>query len=384
MANFLINFYNQTGAGPKNISLNFIQQSFVDTENKYYIIIPDIEEYNSLTSSGNVVLLKNKYYSSLIKKLFFRIKLDLFLIPNYVFKYNINSFLSFGNYLISPVQVYKVVLLHHPYLIDNNLLKKLVLQDKIIEKLKRVIFYFTIKNSDLIVVQSSYMKNMLNTVWNKNNMINNIEIIPNPISKNFSQIIDSNFISELIKQRTDKLSKNTTMKILYVSRFYPHKNHIFILSLARLAKSQKLNFEFYITVNPTLEGVTDLLETIRKEELNIINIGEINQNLLEKYYLDSDAFIFPSKAETFGNPLIEALRYCLPIIVPKLEYTEAILSEVGIYYEMDNTYDCLNQIKSIYEDELLYKQKSLQSINQFEAFPNAYEWQKLYIQLLAK
>lgn len=378
MKNFLINFYNQTGAGPKNISLNFIEEALLDKKNKFYIIIPDIEEYHLLKSTNSVTFLKQVHYLSIFKKIIFRLKLDFILIPKYVLKYNIISMLSFGNYLISPIKIYKIVLLHHPYLVDNDLLNKLPVYSKLLEKLKRIIFYFTIKNSNLIIVQSSYIETAYNKVWSNNNT----KTIYNPISRNFKNDMDITFLNNLIKNRVDKIRKYNLIKILYVSRYYPHKNHMFIIDLARLIKEENLSFQIYITLNYNIDGSKKILDIIRNEELNIVNIGELPQIHLEKHYKECDVFLFPSKSETFGNPLIEAMCYGLPIVVPTFPYAKAVVSEAGLYY--DNLDSCIDKLKILYKDEKIYTNQSILSINKFKSYPTVEEWYTQYINILEK
>ena len=166
MDKILVNFYNQTSAGPKNIALNFIAEALKYSGlkcQKIFIIIPDSEEYAYMSSTNRVEFLKIKTRKYFLSKAIFRFYLDLIFIPVLVRKKRIQGFLAFGNYLVSPLAIKKIVLLHHPYLVDNILLSKLSHKNKILEKLRRGVFYLTNINSDNIIVQSSYMKKKYKT-----------------------------------------------------------------------------------------------------------------------------------------------------------------------------------------------------------------------------
>ncbi|MCG3717791.1 glycosyltransferase [Aliarcobacter butzleri] len=372
----LINFYNQMGAGPKNISLNFIntvkEREFLE---ETFIIIPNVEEYVNLESKGNVKLVKFKRYTNIFSKILFRIYLDIFFIPYFISKNKISKLLAFGNFLISPVKVKKVVLLHHPYIVDNKLLNKLSFLPKIIEKLKRFVFYVTIKNVDIVVVQSNYMKRLLLEVWG--NDIKNC-VIANPISKNFVKNYSLDEINDFIKHRLQNIDK---IKILYVSRFYPHKNHIFLVDLSKVLNENNIKHEILITVDFSKQETLDLQQMITKD-ISIESIGEISQFELETYYKTSHIFIFPSNSETFGNPLIEAMKFGLPIVVPNLEYAQSIVEEAGIYYNQNDVLECKDSIKSLISNSDNYRLKSLESFEQFKKYPQVKEWVDSYFKIL--
>ncbi|MCG3663343.1 MAG: glycosyltransferase [Aliarcobacter butzleri] len=372
----LINFYNQMGAGPKNISLNFIntlkEREFLE---ETFIIIPNVEEYVNLESKGNVKLVKLKRYTNIFSKILFRIYLDIFFIPYFISKNKISKLLAFGNFLISPVKVKKVVLLHHPYIVDNILLNKLSFLPKIIEKLKRFAFYVTIKNVDIVVVQSNYMKRLLLEVWG--NDIKNC-VIANPISKNFVKNYSLDEINDFIKHRLQNIDK---IKILYVSRFYPHKNHIFLVDLSKVLNENNIKHEILITVDFSKQETLDLQQMITKD-ISIESIGEISQFELETYYKTSHIFIFPSNSETFGNPLIEAMKFGLPIVVPNLEYAQSIVEEAGIYYNQNDVLECKDSINNLISNSYNYRLKSLESFEQFKKYPQVEEWVDSYFKIL--
>lgn len=372
----LINFYNQMGAGPKNISLNFIntlkEREFLE---ETFIIIPNVEEYVNLESKGNVKLVKLKRYTNIFSKILFRIYLDIFFIPYFISKNKISKLLAFGNFLISPVKVKKVVLLHHPYIVDNILLNKLSFLPKIIEKLKRFAFYVTIKNVDIVVVQSNYMKRLLLEVWG--NDIKNC-VIANPISKNFVKNYSLDEINDFIKHRLQNIDK---IKILYVSRFYPHKNHIFLVDLSKVLNENNIKHEILITVDFSKQETLDLQQMITKD-ISIESIGEISQFELETYYKTSHIFIFPSNSETFGNPLIEAMKFGLPIVVPNLEYAQSIVEEAGIYYNQNDVLECKDSINNLISNSDNYRLKSLESFEQFKKYPQVEEWVDSYFKIL--
>lgn len=372
----LINLYNQTAAGPKNISLNLISELMSQSKDacNFYIIVPDIQEYSALCSINNVHIIKLQKVNIFIAKVALRIYLDVILVPKLIKKYRITSMLAFGNFLLSPVSIKKVVLLHHPYLFDDVLLRKLPFFSKLIEKVKRFTFWITLKNVDVLVVQSPYVLDEFRKVWI--NARPELTIIPNPISKDF--IEQSAFeINELINQRVSSL--DNTLTILYVSRFYPHKNHAFLLELSSELTNANIRHQILVTVDSEISGADMFLNDVASKELPILNLGEIKQVDLADFYKTSHLFLFPSKSETFGNPLIEAMSYGLPVIVPSLQYAHSVVGESGIYYEDDNAKECANKMIGLIQNIGHYTATSLHSHHSFARYPNVTDWCKRYL-----
>lgn len=373
---YLINFYNQKGAGPKNIALNFINEVVEsNSSEKAFFLVPDIEDYDFF-STLNVEFVKLPCHKTLIMKVLFRVYLELFLIPSLGRKYKINSLLAFGNFLFSPVQCKKIVLLHHPYLVDDKLFKKLGIKAKFTEALKRVAFFLTTKNVHTVVVQSDYMLRQL--VAKYPNRSYSTKVIANPISKKVGQLFDD--ADKLFEMRTLAMSKS--IDLIYVSRFYPHKNHRFLIELSRLLNQKKIVHRIMVTVDPSIMEANDFLKTLNDSDVSIINLTELEQSHLIEHYRNAHLFIFPSSAETFGNPLIEAMCYGLPILVPDLEYAHSIVGEAGVYYQEDNVSAALESIERLVNDRARYISKSKQSLKQFNLYPSAAEWLEQYLSLI--
>ena len=377
--NYLINLYNQTGAGPKNISLNLISEiaKLANERDLYFVIVPKIAEYAALTSSSNVMLLKLPKFESLSMKILYRIYLDLFLIPRLVAKQKIQSMLAFGNFQLSPIRIKKTVLLHHPYLFDDVLLKKLPLMARLIERLKRFVFWLTLKNVDQVVVQSSFVMTQFKERWHWYD--GDVAIIENPISNSFPKQSSAQ-VEQQVLSRIKTISSG--LSLLYVSRFYPHKNHNFLIGLSKALAAKSFSHRILITINANIPGASEFLDKVAAHNLPIINLGEIDQKALVVYYMDSHVFLFPSESETFGNPLIEAMGYGLPVLVPDAGYAHAVVGQAGTYYEIDNADDCAEKLISLVNDQQKYTGKSIESFSGFGLFPDASEWVRKYLGIL--
>ncbi len=380
--NCLINLYNQTGAGPKNLSLNLIRQiNNSDLQNqRFFVLVPKLGEYQHLSSSPNVEIIKLPSFSSTINKILFRFFLELLLIYFFIFKHKINSILAFGNFLITPtpyLSIKKTVLLHHPYLFDDQELSKLDFKDNLIERIKRWIFALTVMNVDHVVVQSNYVMQHAKRRWGR--FLYKFLIIQNPLSENFSALSDSD-LAQCITSRVTSISH--CVDFIYVSRFYPHKNHQFLIDLSKMLSMHMIPHRIFTTINPAISGAEFFLKLIRKYDLPIINLGEITQSELVKYYQSTHFLVFPSNSETFGNPIIESISYGLPVIAPDLGYAHAILGETGIYFRPNDPVDLMFKLQPILNSNQQYIELCKSSKQHSKQFSKPQEWLKKYQELM--
>lgn len=375
----LVNLYNQLGAGPRNIALNLIAQ--LADRNKadehFVVLVPDVDEYAGLEDRGGVRLIKLPRCHNVFTKALFRLYLELVLIPRLVRRHRVSGVLAFGNFLFAPVKVSKTVLLHHPYLVDDVLLAQLGWRRRLVERLKRVAFALSLRGVDQLVVQSDYMRERVERRWPAHRF--GLHVLPNPISDSLNQAPDEEpeqWIEDRLATRGDEI------ELLYVSRFYPHKHHDFLPELSRGLNAAGIRHRIIVTVNPAIDEAAEFLRELAQSDVSIENIGELPQAQLAGHYRKAHLFLFPSRAETFGNPLIEAMRFGLPIVVPDLDYARAVADTAGLYYSPDDTADCVRIIELLLRDASHYRASSRQSLVRFRAFPDARGWCERYLELV--
>ena len=376
----LINFSNQLAAGPKNISLNFIKNALSDPLSEDFIfLVPDIKEYKAFNDTERVTFIHISEGSNVLSKIRKAIYINFFLMRQVSKKKQIKSVLAFGNFLLNKLKgATKVVLLHHPYIVDDVLFNELPFIQRNIELIKRFAFKYTVSNVDKVVVQSDYMKKLFVKKYPRHE--SKVEVIFNPVSECFNLQRNKNES----KLKTEELERKGVYKIIYVSRLYPHKNHEFILRLGAYIKSKNAPFELLVTINPEIAGGSEFLQSVEDSELPIINIGEIAQEELIAYYKNCNFAVFPSYSETFGNPLIEAMYFSLPLITPKKDYSVAIVGDYGLHYKEDSVESCFSIINSLRLNPEEYKSASEYSYERSKIFPNSSSWYKQYLVLLEK
>lgn len=117
--------------------------------------------------------------------------------------------------------------------------------------------------------------------------------------------VDTDLFSPRRRRRNDR-----TFRLGYVGRLTPEKNVRFLAQLGNaLARLGHNNFEFIVVGQGSEYGW--LREHVPHVKLTGVLAGEA----LAATYANMDLFVFPSRTDTFGNVVLEALSSAVPAVV---------------------------------------------------------------------
>jgi glycosyltransferase involved in cell wall biosynthesis len=374
----LIISHNSLSAGTSTQAINFINHLNENSSNiNFHFVLPRIPAFSRFETQINENL-KLHYvpYSEGVIGYVMRIFIEVFFVPYLILKIRPGSIFALTNYFLIPgIKIKKVVLLRHPYLLDESLTSTLSFSDKIKEFFRRQLFNHTLNLVDHLIVQSDYMEEVFRKKFSF--FKKGITVLPNPVNSEKLQI--KNISHKQFPQRENIL--------FYPSRYYPHKNHEFLLDLVKKYHTYFLKNEvrFIITLNHEKE-TKHLLKQIQDNKLDdvIQNIGEVPQKELVSIYTRCKILFFPSNAETFGNALVEGLFFNLPIVVPDLPYAKTICGDAGSYYLKNNTEQAFNLIEKIITNQDVWEHKSYLASIKKEKYINIQQWSGMIINILTK
>jgi glycosyltransferase involved in cell wall biosynthesis len=166
---------------------------------------------------------------------------------------------------------------------------------------------------DVIVGVSSSVAKTLKQVFPE--LAPKIIAIPNGIDIKKFKIQNSKF-----KIREELNLSSEAVIAVYVARFTPQKNHMFLLEV--LKKVELPSFRLLLLGDGTeLEA---FLSKAREENLidRIIHKGFVKPDEVSKYLAASDFCVFPSLGEGFSNAILEAMAAGLPVIMFKRIWSE--------------------------------------------------------------
>ena len=140
--------------------------------------------------------------------------------------------------------------------------------------------------------------------------------------------------------------------ILYVGNVKPHKN--LKLSLEAFSMIKDKNIKFYIVGQR--DGFKTNDNTLNE---NIINLkdrvfftGYVSDEELKNYYKNAKLFLFPSLYEGFGLPVLEAMKFKLPIIASGSTSIPEVAGNHVIYFNALSVNDLVNKLNGFLEGEL--------------------------------
>ena len=122
---------------------------------------------------------------------------------------------------------------------------------------------------------------------------------------------------ETVSPKPLKLQGNP-IRILYLSNLRPEKGTMEFLVMAKRVVAEFQDVKFILAGPSTSERYTQEISTfIEREQLQgYFEIpGGIYGAQKEKYFEESDIFVFPSHNEAFGLVILEAMQWSLPVVV---------------------------------------------------------------------
>lgn len=168
------------------------------------------------------------------------------------------------------------------------------------------------------------------------------------------------FEREIPQAESDEILKSYKLEaksyFLYVGAIQPRKNLETLITAFEKLHAQNFQLKLVLVGEKawSWEGVMEKIENSISKE-NIVLTGSVPFEKLPIFYQNAIAFVFPSLYEGFGIPLLEAMASGAPVVCAD----NSCLSEVGadapLYFESKSSYELIQRLKSILEDDNLRK-----------------------------
>ena len=169
---------------------------------------------------------------------------------------------------------------------------------------------------------------------------------------------------------SDKQSFNFKNYLLFVGTLEPRKDIITLLkAYAHLKKEFRLKYKLIIAGHKGW-GSLNLLDEVKILEIqeSVIYLNSVDEEELGYLYQNAKCFISTSIYEGFGIPLLEAMMYGLPIIASKIEASEEVVGQAGMFFEPQNYKELCQLIKKILSEKKLFTKLSKLSFIQSKKF----------------
>ena len=178
-------------------------------------------------------------------------------------------------------------------------------------RLKRnSLFFLSAKRCDFLLTVSNYSKQKISEQYKIKE--DKIIVTPNAVSEDYFEFSDTKNESRVYIN--DKYAVNNY--ILYVSRIEPRKNQILLLNTFINEKLWLKGYNLVLIGSNTLEsGLLELINNLEKVAKKSIHwIEQVNYLDLKQFLNGAEVFVYPSKAEGFGIPPLEAGALFTPVL----------------------------------------------------------------------
>lgn len=146
-------------------------------------------------------------------------------------------------------------------------------------------------------------------------------------------------------------------KLLYVTRYYPHKNIEALVELFRRYPEALADTVAFITIEAGQHpGARRLLRKIERYKLanRVVNVGPVPQEELGAWFEYCDAVVMPTLLESFSGSYLEAMYYARPILTSDLDFAREICGHAALYFDPRDYEAMKNAILKIKEDVSCY------------------------------
>ena len=156
-----------------------------------------------------------------------------------------------------------------------------------------------------------------------------------------------------VKPKKTGRRQKGSFRILYVSEYSDYKNLTTLLkAFLLLRKKEAGDFSLITTADPgqfpNVEITTRAIDTALANDPRVAPYitftGALPYEQIQNLYTECDFFVFPSLAESFGHPLVEAMASEMPIIASDIPICREICSEAALYFSPLDARDLAEKI----------------------------------------
>ena len=222
------------------------------------------------------------------------------------------------------------------------------------------------QKSNGIIFISNYAKNKIEKTLKLNYKLSSV--INFGISDSFRKI-------PKIQKEISKYSIQNPFKLLYVSTVLPYK-HQWILIHA-VSNLRKKGFPLSLTLvgngdSVSCSKVSNAIKIHDPKRKFIYWEKQVELNEINKFYHESDSFIFASTCENMPNILIEAMSSGLPILCSNYSPMSEFLKDGGEYFNPTSVKSTEKSILKFIKDHELRQNLCEKS----HYYSNTYSWSK--------
>lgn len=169
--------------------------------------------------------------------------------------------------------------------------------------------------------------------------------------------------------------------VLAVSTLNPHKNFEVLLEAVSLLRADDYSLDLVIVGRTAVTSYRDKLNRMVRDlglEANVTFHGQVEHERLPGYYSRADAFVLPSKVESFGLTLLEAMASSTPVVASKRSSIPEVTDDAASLFDPRDPEDLADKVRRIISTDTLNQEM----IDRGQRRASRFDWERSIEQTL--
>ncbi len=234
---------------------------------------------------------------------------------------------------------------------------------------------FALKNAKTVLTVSNFTKKEIIDIYG--DKINNVEVVHNGYNTNIYKKLDD---KEKLKKVLDKYGISKPY-IFYVGRIEKKKNIPELVEAFAMMKEKEMNIKHkLVLVGNASFGFDEVMQVAEDYRLenDLIVPGWVEEEDMPCIFNGADAFVFPSKYEGFGIPLLQAMACGVPVAASWAASIPEITKKSALLFNPNSVEDIRDALIRIIKDEKLREELKVLGYERVKKF----SWEKTAIKIL--
>lgn len=135
---------------------------------------------------------------------------------------------------------------------------------------------------------------------------------------------------------------------LMVSTVEPRKNHVYLLDAFELLWADGIDVRLCIIgkIGWKCEALVERIRRHPQHGKRLFMFNDVNDKSLEFAYSNARALVFPSHAEGFGLPLVEAMQRGLPVMASDIPVFREVGQDFMAYFDLHDPGSLVERVKA--------------------------------------
>ncbi len=219
------------------------------------------------------------------------------------------------------------------------------------------------QSAEHIFTVSEYCKSMISELYRI--PASNISVTPNGVDTSIFHSIDRETSRKIVQQLF-----GVSDFILTVGRLEPRKNHIGLIKAYKRLRNQLKDVPRLVIVGQRDFRFKEIFEEIQSSglEKQIIIMEDVEDEVLAHLYRSALCFVYPSFAEGFGIPLVEAMACGCPVITSNTTSMPEVVEDAGLLVNPVDDEQIAESMQRLIEDSALQADMSARGLKRVVKF----------------